>query len=172
MPLLLKSCFGVVGSSHKLNSCVWRSVFESVVSIWSGTADHERLEIFLTRRSKGRLGVPPVERNRKASRGGRGWFRENAVVISGGSFSWEFSRPLINYGEHDRKRRKPKREDGTPAVPSSLILYSIVIKRPSFPVARSGPSSLPASSGKPQGRSPWGHCCRNRAAPCTWGTGS
>ena len=35
--LLLKSCFGVVGFSHKLNSCAWRSVFESAVSIWSGT---------------------------------------------------------------------------------------------------------------------------------------
>lgn len=59
MPLLLKSCFGVVGFSHKLNSCAWRSVFESAFSIWSGTADRERLTISLTRRSKGRQGVPP-----------------------------------------------------------------------------------------------------------------
>lgn len=34
-------------------------MFESAFSIWSGTADRERLEITLTRRSKGRLGVPP-----------------------------------------------------------------------------------------------------------------
>lgn len=88
-----------------MNSCVWRSVFESAVSIWSGTADHERLAIPLTRRSKGRPGVPPVERNREAPRGGGGWFRESAVVISGGGFSWEFSRPLINHGEHDRERK-------------------------------------------------------------------
>ena len=32
--------------------------FESALSIWSGTADHERLAISLTRRSKGRPGVP------------------------------------------------------------------------------------------------------------------
>ena len=60
--------------------------------------------ISLTRRSKDRLGVPPAQRNRKAPRGGGGWFRENAVVISGGGFSWEFSRPLINHGERDRER--------------------------------------------------------------------
>ena len=58
--------------------------FKSVVSIWSGTADHERLAISLTRRSKGRPGVPPVERNREAPRGGGGWFRENTVIICGG----------------------------------------------------------------------------------------
>ena len=34
-------------------------MFESVVSIWSGSADRERLTISLTRRSKGRQGVPP-----------------------------------------------------------------------------------------------------------------
>lgn len=60
--------------------------------------------ISLTRRSKGRLGVPPVERNREAPRGGGGRFRENTVVISGGGFSWEFSRPLINHGERGRGR--------------------------------------------------------------------
>jgi len=79
-------------------------MFESALSIWSGTADHERLAISLTRRSKGRPGVPPVERNRKVPRGSGGWFRENTVVISSGGFSWVFSRPLINYGEHDRER--------------------------------------------------------------------
>lgn len=34
-------------------------MFKHAFSIWSGTADHERLAISLTRRSKGRLGVPP-----------------------------------------------------------------------------------------------------------------
>ena len=34
-------------------------MFESALSIWSGTADHERLAIPLTGRSKGRPGVPP-----------------------------------------------------------------------------------------------------------------
>jgi len=79
-------------------------MFESALSIWSGTADHERLAISLTRRSKGRPGVPPVERNRETPRGGGGWFRENAVVIPGGGFFRVFSRPLINHGEHDRGR--------------------------------------------------------------------
>lgn len=79
-------------------------MFESVVSIWSGTADHERLAISLTRRSTGRPGVPQVEQNRETPRGSGGWFRENTVVISGGGFSWEFSRPLINHGEHGRER--------------------------------------------------------------------
>ena len=48
---------------------------------------------------------PQVERNREAPRGGGGRFRENTVVISGGGVSWQFSRPLINYGEHDRGRK-------------------------------------------------------------------
>ena len=60
--------------------------------------------ISLTRRSKGRPGVPQVEQNRETPRGSGGWFRENTVVISGGGFSWEFSRPLINHGEHGRER--------------------------------------------------------------------
>ena len=47
---------------------------------------------------------PQVERNRETPRGGGGWFRENAVVISDGGFSWQFSRPLINHGKHDRER--------------------------------------------------------------------
>ena len=46
-----------------------------------------------------------MERNREAPRGGGGWFRENTVIICGGGFSWEFSRPLINHGEHDRRRQ-------------------------------------------------------------------
>ena len=60
--------------------------------------------ISLARRSKGRLGVPQVEQNRETPRGSGGWFRENAVIISGGGFSWEFSRPLINHGDHGRER--------------------------------------------------------------------
>ena len=66
--------------------------------------------ISLTRRSKGRLGVPLVERNRKAPCGGGGWFRENTVVISGGGFFWHFSRPLINHGKHGRKRKRRKQK--------------------------------------------------------------
>lgn len=62
--------------------------------------------ISLTRRSKGRLGVPQVEQNRETPRGGGGWFRENTVVIPGGGFFRVFSRPLINYGEHGRKRKR------------------------------------------------------------------
>lgn len=69
--------------------------------------------ISLTRRSKGRLGVPQVEQNREAPRGGGGWFWENTIIIYGDGFSWEFSRPLINYGEHDRERQTVKIATGT-----------------------------------------------------------
>ena len=60
--------------------------------------------ISLARRSKGRLGVPPVERNREAPRGGGGWFRESTNRIYDGGFFRRFSRPLINHGEHGRGR--------------------------------------------------------------------
>ena len=69
--------------------------------------------ISLTRRLKGRLGVPQVEQNRETPRGSGGWFRENTVVISGGGFSWQFSRPLLNHGEHDRGRQTAKIATGT-----------------------------------------------------------
>lgn len=61
--------------------------------------------ISLTRRSRVGWEYPQVERNKEAPRGGGGWFWENTVVICGGGFSWEFSRPLINHGEHDRERQ-------------------------------------------------------------------
>ena len=62
--------------------------------------------ISLTRRSRVGWEYPQVERNRETPRGGGGWFRENTVIISGGGFSWEFSRPLITHGEYGRKRKR------------------------------------------------------------------
>ena len=47
---------------------------------------------------------PQVERNRETPRGGGGWFREDTVIICSDGFSWQFSRPLINHGKHDRER--------------------------------------------------------------------
>ena len=48
-----------IGFSHKLNSCAWRSVFESAFSIWSGTLIASGWRNFPYKKVKGRLGVPP-----------------------------------------------------------------------------------------------------------------